>query len=130
MPGTLLVACLRPITRCTNLITADRVHDGKVLRCRSPQEKSGVFMPLAPGSVFAGYTIERQIGAGGMGEVYLAKHPQLPRSDALKVLPASLPGSSTAADEAFRRRFIRQAELTAHPRPPGGTKRGGEGKRG
>ena len=49
-------------------------------------------MPLAVGTVFAGYTIERLLGAGGMGEVYLAKHPRLPRSDALKILPASLPG--------------------------------------
>lgn len=76
-------------------------------------------MPLASGSVFAGYTIERQLGAGGMGEVYLAKHPRLPRSDALKVLPASLPGSSTVSDEEFRRRFIREADLSAQLWHPG-----------
>jgi serine/threonine protein kinase len=48
-------------------------------------------MPLAPrpfdaGTIFAGYTIERRLGSGGMGEVYLAQHPRLPRQDALKVL--------------------------------------------
>ena len=37
---------------------------------------------------FAGYTIVRLLGSGGMGEVYLAQHPRLPRQDALKVLPA------------------------------------------
>ncbi|MCX6481086.1 MAG: serine/threonine protein kinase, partial [Mycobacterium sp.] len=57
-------------------------------------------MPLADGAVFAGYTIVRIIGAGGMGEVYLAQHPRLPRRDALKVL-----GAAVSDDDEFRRRF-------------------------
>ena len=36
----------------------------------------------------AGYRIERVIGTGGMGTIYLAKNPTLPRRDALKVLSA------------------------------------------
>jgi hypothetical protein len=44
-------------------------------------------MPLACGQTFAGYTIIRLLGSGGMGEVYLALHPRLPRRDALKLLP-------------------------------------------
>jgi serine/threonine-protein kinase len=44
-------------------------------------------MPLAEGVVFAGYTVIRLLGSGGMGEVYLAQHPTLPRRDALKILP-------------------------------------------
>ncbi|MET9329304.1 serine/threonine-protein kinase [Tsukamurella sp. NPDC003166] len=70
-------------------------------------------MALQPGAVFAGYTIERMLGAGGMGEVYVARHPRLPRSDALKVL---LP--QFAADPQFRARFEREADLAAglvHP---------------
>src|ERR1700743_2197157 len=70
-------------------------------------------MPLEVGQVFAGYTILRVLGAGGMGSVYLARHPRLPREDALKVLPAD-PG----ADPEFRARFLREAELAAalsHP---------------
>ena len=47
-------------------------------------------MPLADGQVYAGYTILRKLGEGGMGMVYLAQHPRLPGRDALKVLPAAL----------------------------------------
>ncbi len=70
-------------------------------------------MPLAEGATFAGYTILRLLGAGGMGEVYLAQHPRLPRSDALKVLPASV-----SNDAEYRARFEREADIAAtlwHP---------------
>ncbi|VBA53462.1 Serine/threonine-protein kinase PknF [Mycobacterium attenuatum] len=70
-------------------------------------------MSLKAGEVFAGYTILRVLGAGGMGQVYLAKHPRLPREDALKVLPADLTN-----DPEYRARFMREADLAAglsHP---------------
>lgn len=70
-------------------------------------------MALEVGQVFAGYTILRVLGAGGMGHVYLAAHPRLPREDALKVLPAEL-----TDDPQYRARFMREAELAAvlsHP---------------
>jgi len=70
-------------------------------------------MTLHAGETFAGYTIVRQIGSGGMGEVYLAQHPRLPRQDALKVLRPDI-----STDHDFRRRFIREADLAAsltHP---------------
>lgn len=70
-------------------------------------------MALADGATFAGYTIIRLLGVGGMGEVYLAQHPRLPRQDALKVLPASV-----TTDAEFRERFEREADLAAalwHP---------------
>ncbi|WP_299557215.1 serine/threonine-protein kinase [uncultured Mycolicibacterium sp.] len=70
-------------------------------------------MPLSVGTVIAGYTIEAVLGAGGMGTVYRAAHPSLPRSDALKVLSAEL-----SRDDTFRLRFQREADLAAtldHP---------------
>ncbi|MGO9509514.1 MAG: serine/threonine-protein kinase, partial [Mycobacterium sp.] len=70
-------------------------------------------MSLEIGQVFAGYTILRVLGSGGMGTVYLASHPRLPREDALKVLPADLTGNPE-----FRARFTREADLAAslsHP---------------
>lgn len=70
-------------------------------------------MPLADGAVFAGYTIVRLLGAGGMGEVYLVDHPRLPRREALKILSASV-----SADPNYRQRFAREADIAAslwHP---------------
>lgn len=68
---------------------------------------------LPPGTLFADYRIERVLGRGGMGTVYLARHPRLPRFEALKVL------SLDSADDAeYRARFGREAELAArldHP---------------
>src|SRR3954470_19150219 len=70
-------------------------------------------MSLADGAAFAGYTIIRRLGSGGMGEVYLVQHPRLPRREALKILPASL-----TDDAEFRERFHREADIAAtlwHP---------------
>jgi serine/threonine-protein kinase len=70
-------------------------------------------MALEVGRVFAGYTVLRVLGSGGMGQVYLASHPRLPREDALKVLPTEV-----TADPQYRDRFEREAELAAglsHP---------------
>jgi serine/threonine-protein kinase len=70
-------------------------------------------MPLADGQVIAGYTILRSLGTGGMGEVYLAQHPRLPRRDALKVLSASV-----CSESEYRQRFNREADIAAtlwHP---------------
>ena len=70
-------------------------------------------MSLGLGEEFAGFTIVGRLGAGGMGEVYLAQHPRLPRRDALKVLSAELP-----ADPSYRERFLREADAASklwHP---------------
>ncbi|OPX05566.1 serine/threonine-protein kinase [Mycobacterium sp. AT1] len=70
-------------------------------------------MPIAEGAVFAGYTIRRLLGTGGMGEVYLVQHPRLPRQEALKILPADV-----SADPDYRQRFAREADIAAslwHP---------------
>jgi serine/threonine protein kinase len=79
-------------------------------------------MPFNNGEVFAGYVLERLLGTGGMGEVYLVQHPRLPRHDALKIMSLA-----STADEEFRARFNREAELAAtlwHPHIVGVLDRG------
>lgn len=68
---------------------------------------------LGRGDTFGEYTIESQIGRGGMGTVYLATHRRLGRKAALKVIAPEL-----ADDEDFRARFLRESQLVAsidHP---------------
>ncbi|HEY6121822.1 MAG TPA: protein kinase [Pyrinomonadaceae bacterium] len=68
---------------------------------------------LSPGTRVGRYEILSQLGAGGMGEVYLAQDNVLDRRVALKVLP-----SSVAADQDRMRRFVQEAKAAAalnHP---------------
>lgn len=69
---------------------------------------------LGAGSTFAGYRLERQLGQGGMGTVYLAAHPRLPRSVALKLL-----NREVGADPELRRRFEQEADLVSQLDHPG-----------
>jgi serine/threonine protein kinase len=68
---------------------------------------------LEAGKRFGHYEIIKQIGAGGMGEVYLAKDTRLERKTAIKILPGSV-----AQDEERMLRFVREAKSASalnHP---------------
>ncbi len=68
---------------------------------------------VALGSVLAGFRVERLLGSGAMGAVYLAEDVHLKRKVAVKVLSHEL-----AEDERFRRRFLVESQLAAgleHP---------------
>jgi YVTN family beta-propeller protein len=63
---------------------------------------------IAAGTVFAGYRIEAEIGRGGMGVVYRARHLALDRECALKLISPAL-----SNDQRFRERFQRESRLAA-----------------
>ena len=63
---------------------------------------------MEPGTAIGHYRIIRQLGKGGMGEVYLAEDTSLKREVAIKVLPASVQD-----DPERLRRFRREAEAAA-----------------
>ena len=76
-------------------------------------EPSGRWIELSDGDEFAGYRIERRLGRGGMGVLYLAIEPGLERRVALKLI-----APEAAADEVFARRFAEESKIAAsieHP---------------
>ncbi|MEV6554814.1 serine/threonine-protein kinase [Nocardia sp. NPDC051756] len=66
------------------------------------------------GDSFAGYLVEGVLGQGGMGTVYRARHPRLPRLVALKLLHRAV-----SEDEELRRRFELEANVVARLDHPG-----------
>jgi hypothetical protein len=68
---------------------------------------------LSDGDEFAGYRIERRLGRGGMGILYLAVEPGLDRRVALKLI-----APEAAAEEVFAKRFAEESRIAAsieHP---------------
>jgi non-specific serine/threonine protein kinase len=64
------------------------------------------------------YEICSHIGAGGMGEVYLANDPKLDRKVALKILPAEMVGAKSESSNDRVRRFVQEAKAASalnHP---------------
>jgi len=70
-------------------------------------------MSVAAGTCIGRYEISSMLGAGGMGEVYLARDPKINRNVAIKVLPAAF-----SADSERLRRFEQEAQAAGalnHP---------------
>jgi eukaryotic-like serine/threonine-protein kinase len=70
-------------------------------------------MSIATGTSLGRYEIRSHLGAGGMGEVYLAKDTSLDRVVALKILPPEI-----ASDQQRMQRFVQEAKSASslnHP---------------
>jgi predicted Ser/Thr protein kinase len=81
-----------------------------------PRETPGSDAPAAqlpPGKRLAHFKIDRLLGEGGMGQVYLATDLALDRPVALKVLPPAV-----AQDPGRRQRLIREARAQARINHP------------
>jgi eukaryotic-like serine/threonine-protein kinase len=79
----------------------------------SHDDRTQSFIALTKGTEVSHYKIISKIGAGGMGEVYLAEDTELHRRVALKFLPPHL-----CQDEDCRKRFKRESQAAAkldHP---------------
>jgi serine/threonine protein kinase len=102
---------IRPEPRDDANVHNEGSETGPVVVSRNNSDNASV--SLGPGSTIAGYRIERLLGAGGMGSVYLAVHPRLPRRVAIKLLRPEL-----CADPRFVQRFHRESTTVAQLEHP------------
>src|SRR5262249_33262532 len=98
-------------------INTSRAYAAVYDRCRFRLiERVGIrilFAVLHPGTKVGRYEIRSQLGAGGMGEVYLALDTRLDRKVAVKILPEEV-----AADPDRMKRFVQEAKAASglnHP---------------
>jgi serine/threonine protein kinase/DNA-directed RNA polymerase subunit RPC12/RpoP len=94
-------------SKCGNLIDVTGLEPGDGITCPYCAHEFAITRQ------FGNFVLERQLGAGGMGAVYLGKDTTLNRVVAVKVLKPEL-----VTDQKFMATFLREAEITAslnHP---------------
>ncbi|MEW6359955.1 MAG: protein kinase [Planctomycetota bacterium] len=110
------VQCSNP--QCGKLLEAPESYAGRKARC--PDCGQSMVIPAAqPDDPLVGgrlgvFEIEKKLGQGAMGVVYLARNTALDREVALKVLPNSL----VKDNPSYLKRFHREAKMAAmlnHP---------------
>ncbi len=101
-------------TSCRITLTASKSDVGEVMQC--PDCGHAVKVPVygvIKGMKLGDFTIEQFLGAGGMGEVWLAMQESLQRKVAIKILSPEI-----AKDESFVRRFRQEVKIAGqliHP---------------
>src|SRR2546426_213330 len=93
-PAFLAQACAgdEPLRLEVESLLASHEHSGNLLETPLSRIAADLFVdsqpPLGEGQTIGVYKVLARLGAGGMGEVYLAQDPRLDRKIALKLLPA------------------------------------------
>jgi serine/threonine protein kinase len=93
--------------KCNNVIDVTGLEPGDTITCPYCADQ----FPIT--RQFGDFLLERQLGSGGMGTVYLGRDISLNRVVAVKVLKPEL-----VSDQKFMATFLREAEITAslnHP---------------
>ena len=93
--------------KCGNLIDVTGLEAGDSITCPYCANEFAITRQ------FGNFLLERQVGSGGMGAVYLGRDMTLNRVVAVKVLKPEL-----VSDQKFMNTFLREAEITAslnHP---------------
>ncbi|HKY28002.1 MAG TPA: protein kinase [Pyrinomonadaceae bacterium] len=96
-----------------NFMSGHAVENVASLLNANEQEADDGQEQLAEGQELGHYRVIKRIGAGGMGEVYLAKDSRLDRTVALKILPADI-----ASDQRRMVRFKQEARLVSSLNQP------------
>ena len=99
---------------CARRLEADAGYIGVLLAC--PNCGFEVTVPqahLGPGVTLGGFRLERRLGKGAMGEVFLATQLSVDRQVALKVLPGRVVADSNYVERFFQE--IRMAAKLEHP---------------
>ena len=94
---------------CKGKLEADASLSGSQADC--PQCGRPVAIPeprVAAGTTLAGFRLERRLGKGGMGEVYLAQQLSVERQVAVKILPPGFAENPEAV-----KRFLHEGKLAA-----------------
>jgi eukaryotic-like serine/threonine-protein kinase len=73
---------------------------------------------LREGRRIGGYTLERQLGSGAMGEVWLGQHALLARPAAVKLIRQKALQGDSEARAMLEKRFEREAQATSRLRSP------------
>jgi serine/threonine protein kinase len=88
--------------QCGNLIDVTGLEAGDGITCPYCANEFAITRQ------FGNFVLERQVGSGGMGAVYLGRDLTLNRVVAVKVLKPEL-----VSDQKFLATFLREAEITA-----------------
>lgn len=105
-----------PVT--DNMVTSVCAHCGNVIDITGLEPGDGITCPYCSKEFsitrqFGNFLLERQLGSGGMGTVYLGRDMTLNRMVAVKVLRPEL-----VSDHKFMSTFLREAEITASMNHP------------